>query len=313
MTAGSTFIASVQSKPAGGIPKRILGRTGESVAIIGLGGWTIGKVEEAEAINIMHRAIDEGVTFFDNCWHYNNGWSEEVMGKALKGSSRRDKVYLMSKGCGRDAENCDEHINTSLKQLDVDHLDLWMFHGVAYMEEVPRIFDEKKGALNAVLKAQKAGKIRHIGFSCHTSADIALAMLKSGLQFDAALIPTSILDAHYDSFQMKVIPECREQNVGILGMKSLNVGNIPSLGFDAVKARRYALSLPISSLMCGIESWDNYHQDYAMAKHFEPLSEREVTNLLAESEPYGKDGSKERYKSGNAGCHWQRNEDRKAS
>ncbi|MCG8526544.1 MAG: aldo/keto reductase [Opitutales bacterium] len=310
VAAGSAFIANSQEKKEGEVPTRILGRTGERVSAIGLGGWTIGRVEEKNAISIMHEAIDAGVTFFDNCWEYHDGWAEELMGKALATQGRRDKVYLMSKGCGRDADNAESQINDSLRRLDTDHMDLWLFHGVSIKEEIPRMLDDQKGALAAVLKAQKAGKIRHIGFSCHSPTDVALEILSSGFQFDSALIPLSILDAHFDSYQHKVLPILNEQNVGVLGMKSLSVGSIPSLGFDPKQARRYSLSLPISSLMCGIQSRDNLLQDLDMARNFIPMTEADVKPLLEKSANFAKEGKYERYKTSTvAGCRWQYEQD----
>ncbi len=317
LAAGSGYIAKGQEPSSSGIPTRLLGKTGERVSIVGLGGYTIGRADKDQAVPMMHHAIESGMTFFDNCWNYNQGWSEEVMGNALALGSKRDKVFLMTKCCGRDAIDAKEQLEGSLRRLQTDRIDLWMFHGISHEEEIPRIFAEK-GAIHAALEARKEGKIRYIGFTGHRSPDTHLKVLAeakkfdSDFDFDAVMLPINVLDAHYKSFQKKVLPVLNEREIGSLVIKSLAAGRLPkNLNFDAKLCRRFALSMPVSSVMCGIVNWDNLHQDISVAQNFKPLESEEVDKLVAMAEIPAAEGVSERYKIDAAGCDWQRNEDKK--
>src|SRR5215469_1035777 len=172
---GSQVLAA-QENSSDGLPKRPLGKTGEKVSIICLGGWHVGAIEEKDAIAIMHEAIDQGLTFFDNAWDYHDGGSEEVMGKALAMDGRRDKVFLMTKNCARDRQGTMKHLEDSLKRLQTDRIDLWQFHEIIYDNDPDWIFE--KGALAAALDAKKQGKVRYIGFTGHKHPDIHLKMIE---------------------------------------------------------------------------------------------------------------------------------------
>ena len=305
LAAGSSLIAGSQRPSANGIPTRPLGKTGERVSIIGLGGYTIGRADRSEAVNMIHHAIDEGVTFLDNCWDYNQGWSEEVMGTAIATGGRRDKVFLMTKTCGRDAGNSLAQLEESLRRLQTDRIDLWMFHGISRESDAGRIFAQE-GAIQTALAAQKAGKVRYIGFSGHRSPGLHLQMLEQSYEWDAVLMPTNILDAHYKSFQNEVLPVLNQRRIGCLGMKALVVGRlVTELGLDPALCRRYALSLPISTLLCGMETWENIRQDIEMARNFTKLSEEETAMLLAAAAEPAREGKLEPYKINRAGCDWQ--------
>lgn len=295
-----------------GVPRRPLGTTGESVSIVGLGGWDIGAVpDETEAIAIMHEAIDEGLTFFDNCWDYHEGGSEERMGKALSSGNRRDRVFLMTKVCARDYRGAMRHLEDSLRRLRTDRLDLWQFHGIKWEDDPELIFDEENGALRAALEARKAGKVRFIGFTGHKDPKFHLAMLEKSFGWDTVQMPINLLDAHYHSFQKKVLPVCHERGISVIGMKALAAQNgriVRDLSIPAPEARRFSLSLPISVLVCGIQSRANLRQDLAMARQFQPMTESEVNRLLGQVREPAADGRMEAYKVGNYGCDWYHNQ-----
>lgn len=294
-----------QKQRPGGIPTRPLGKTGEHVTIIGLGGWNIGVAEDREAIAIMQEAVDSGLTFFDNCWDYHDGRSEELMGKALEGG-RRDKVFLMTKVCARDKVGATKQLEDSLRRLKTDRLDLWQFHGIQWKDD-PELILASSGALAAALEAKKAGKVRHIGFTGHKDPSFHQAMLAMPFEWETVQMPLNILDAHYRSFQGSVLPVCNERKIGVIAMKSLGAqgGRIPKdLGIGADLLRRYVLSLPIASLVCGIETRENLRQDLAIARDFKPLAPEELASLLDKGKEPAADGQIEQYKVGNFGCDW---------
>jgi predicted aldo/keto reductase-like oxidoreductase len=293
MAVGSPVLAAQEESPAG-LPVRPLGRTGEKVPIVGLGGWHIGSVPERETIPIIHEAVDEGMTFLDNSWCYHMGGSEELMGKALAGG-RRDKVFLMTKNCGRDYQSSRACLEDSLRRLKTDRIDLWQFHEINYKEDPEWIFE--RGMLKAALEARQAGKVRYIGFTGHKDIDIHLAVLAKPFDWDTCQMPINVLDAHYRSFQQKVVPECNRRKIGVVGMKALSCGAIPNeLGLSAEVCRRYALSLPISTLVCGITSRKELRQDLAVARGFRPMTEAELRDLVAETQSPGREGRYERFK-----------------
>jgi aryl-alcohol dehydrogenase-like predicted oxidoreductase len=301
--------AQQQDSPSG-IPTRPLGTTGERVSIVGLGGYHIGTAEEPEALAIMHEAIDEGMTFFDNSWDYNAGRSEEVVGKALATGGRREKVFLMTKVCARDYDGAKQQLEESLRRLQTDHLDLWQFHEINWDVDPDWIFD--RGALKCALEAQKAGKVRFIGFTGHKDIAFHLKMLAKPFDWDSVQMPINCLDAHYRSFQKNVVPECFRRKIAVIGMKALAGGVIPDeLKIGADVCRRYALSLPITTLVCGIQSRENLRQDLAVARNFKPMSDAEMDRLRATTEAPGSDGKLERFKTTRYGSayHFQQHEE----
>jgi uncharacterized protein len=303
-----TELVRAQKPDSSGIPRRPLGQTGQMVSIIGLGGWDIGAVrEEKEAIALMHEAIDQGVTFFDNCWDYHDGGSEERMGKALSSAGRRDKVFLMTKVCARDYRGAQRHLEDSLRRLRTDRLDLWQFHGIQWNDDPDLIFDETNGALKAALEARQAGKVRYIGFTGHKDPKFHLAMLKKSFAWQTVQMPLNLLDAHYHSFQKEVLPVCAERRMGVIGIKALASQDgrlVRDLAVPAAAARRYVLSLPIATLVCGIQSRANLQQDVAVARDFKPMTGEEVSRLLDQSRGPAANGQIEAYKVGNYGCDW---------
>ena len=282
------------------IPRRSLGTTGETVSMMGLGGYHIGIPSEEEAIRIMHRAMDEGMTFFDNCWDYHDGESERRMGRALRGG-RRDQVFLMTKIDGRNKQAAAAQIDDSLRRLQTDHVDLLQIHEVVRPEDPAWVFRE--GAIEALLEAREAGKLRFIGFTGHKSPAIHLSMLdqaeKHGFKFDTVQMPLNVLDPHYESFQERVLPRLNHEGIAALGMKPIASGAALKSGVvTAPECLRYALSQPASVVITGCDSMDILEQALSVAKSFTPLSEQEQVALLERTRPYGKDGSLEGFKTG---------------
>lgn len=293
-------LAQTSSASATGLPTRVLGRTGERVSILCLGGWHIGSVkDDNEAIRIMHTAIDEGLTFFDNAWDYHDGHSEEVMGKALAGG-KRDKVFLMTKNCERDYAGSMKNLDDSLRRLRTDRLDLWQFHEMVYDNDPDWVFE--KGGLKAALEAQKAGKVRHIGFTGHKDPRIHLKMLGKPYAWATAQMPINLLDRFYRSFQQEVVPVCLKKNVGVIGMKGLAGGGvegrlIEKLGMKAEECYGYCLSLPVASQVVGITTMAQLKADIALARNFKPLSVAARQALLSRVKDEASDGRHELFKS----------------
>jgi predicted aldo/keto reductase-like oxidoreductase len=284
-----------------GMPTRPLGKTGQQVSILCLGGWHIGAVkDENEAIKIMHAAIDEGLTFFDNAWDYHDGKSEEIMGRALAAAGKRDKVFLMTKNCGRDAKTAKEHIDDSLRRLRTDRIDLMQFHEINYDNDPDWIFD--RGAMAEVQKAQKEGKVRYIGFTGHKSPHIHLKMLAK-YAWDTVQMPINVCDFHYRSFAREVVPEANKRGIAPIGMKSLGGGSDHRGRFVVEKvcsveeAINYALSQPIASLVVGIDSMDVLKQDVKIARAFKPLDRTALDQLVNRTKNLATDGRHERFKS----------------
>ena len=285
------------SAAGSGLPMRTLGRTGAEVSVLCLGGWHIGYAasrDRAAAIDVMHGAIDEGVTFFDNSWDYHDGGSERVMGQALAGG-RRGKVFLMTKGCERDYAGAMRCIDESLRRLRTDYLDLWQFHEIIYENDPEWVFEN--GGIRAAVEAKQAGKIRHIGFTGHRDPRIHRIMLDKPFEWDTVQMPINMMDAHFRSFREHIVPICQQRGAGVIGMKGLGGGVIPSqAGIGADVCIRYALSQPISSLVVGITTMDELLANVATARAFGPMPEEQQRALLASVHAVAGDGRYELYK-----------------
>lgn len=294
-------VVSQTSFAATGLPTRVLGRTGVRVSILCLGGWHIGAIkDENEAIRLMHAAVDEGLTFFDNAWEYHGGRAEEVMGRALAQDGYRKKVFLMTKCCGRDYNKAKQHLEDSLRRLRTDAIDLWQFHEVNYDNDPDWIFEH--GALRAAIEARKEGKVRFIGFTGHKDPRIHLKMLSKPFDWDAAQMPINVLDAYYRSFQKRVVPACLEKKVGVLGMKGLAGGYpegrlVSAVGLKATECYRYCLSLAVTSQVVGITNMEQLRGCVEMARGFKPLGDEEKSKLLARVKDVAGDGRHELFKS----------------
>jgi aryl-alcohol dehydrogenase-like predicted oxidoreductase len=282
------------------IPRRKLGRTGVEVSCIGLGGAHVGiQATEAESIRLIRSAVDGGITFLDNCWDYNDGQSELRMGKALE-DGYRERVFLMTKVDGRNAKTAARQIDESLRRLKTDHLDLLQLHEIIRMDDPARAF-AAGGAIEAMVAAQKAGKARFLGFTGHKSPDIHLKMLetakKHGFRFDTVQMPLNVMDAHYDSFEKKVLPVLVKEQIGVLGMKPMGDKFIlESKTVSAPECLRYSLSLPTSVVITGMDAEDRVQQALRVARGFKPYTEKEVSALLARTALAARGGHYERYK-----------------
>ena len=283
------------------IPARNLGRTGERVSIVGIGGYHLARLglEEQEAIRIVRIALDEGINFLDNCWDYNGGESEVRMGQALRGGYRQ-KAFLMTKFDGRDKTTANNQINESLKRLQTDHIDLLQFHEVIRGSDPDRIF-APGGAWEAVLQAQKAGKVRFIGFTGHKSPEIHLKMLATAtahqFSFDTVQMPLNVMDHHHNSFEAKVLPVLLKQNIGVLGMKPMGDHFIlQSKTATAVECLHYSMNLPTSVVITGCDSMKILQQALDAARSFQPMSNDQVATLLAKTARAAQSGEYELYK-----------------
>jgi aryl-alcohol dehydrogenase-like predicted oxidoreductase len=283
------------------IPKRVLGRTGVEVSLVGLGGWHLGFNYQNEELStrIIRTAIDNGINFMDNCWDYNDGASEKRMGKALK-DGYRERVFLMTKIDGRTKKEAAKQLDESLERLQVDHIDLVQHHEILRYEDPHRIFDED-GANAALVEARDAGKIRFIGFTGHKDPHIHLYMLEvakqNGFRFDAVQMPLNVMDAHFRSFEKLVLPELVKEEIGVLAMKTLANGTIlESKTVNATECLQYAMNLPVSVVITGCESMDDLEQALNAARTFQPLSEERVNNLLAKTAQAASRGEYELFK-----------------
>jgi predicted aldo/keto reductase-like oxidoreductase len=284
-----------------GMIYRTLGRTGERVSAIGLGGWHIGKpsLPEQDSIRLIRQAIDRGITFMDNCWDYNEGVSEARMGKALK-DGYRQKVFLMTKIDGRTKAEAARQIDTCLQRLETDRVDLMQFHEVIRIEDPDRIFAEG-GAFEAMMEAQKAGKVRYIGFTGHKDPFVHLRMLdvarKHNFHFDAVLMPLNVMDAHFRSFTHEVLPVMKREGIAALGMKAFGDHYIlDSKTVKPIEALHFCLNLPIAVQITGIDSQQVLDQALEAVRTFKPLTRGEVASLLKRTRSAALEGKYELYK-----------------
>jgi uncharacterized protein len=288
-----------QAANASGIPTRTLGHTRQQISMLGLGGYHLGDPSEAEAIKIVHTAVDNGITFMDNCWDYHDGDSEVRMGKALR-DGYRQKVFLMTKIDGRDAKTAAAQIDQSLQRLQTDHVDLLQFHEVIRMNDPERIF-APGGGMEAAVKAREAGKVRFIGFTGHKSPQIHKHMIEvadqHNFQLDSVQMPLNVMDAHYESFAQIVLPMALDRKIGVLGMKPIGDGILLQSGaVTAVECLRFALSLPTSVVITGCKSMRDVQQAIDLGRNFNPLTETERAALLNKTAEVAKNGEFEKYK-----------------
>lgn len=292
--------AAASRAESSGMIYRTLGKTGEKVSAIGLGGHHIGRPKDpAEGIRIIRSAIDRGITFMDNCWDYHNGESERRMGNALR-DGYRQKVFLMTKFDGRTKDSTARQIDESLQRLQTDRIDLMQYHENIRMEDPDRFF-APNGPLEALLAAKKAGKIRYIGFTGHKDPAVHLRMLEvaaaHGFHFDAAQMPLNVMDAHFRSFTHDVLPKLAQQQIAVLGMKSMGDGNVLKSGkATPIECLHYALSLPTSVVITGCEKMEILDQALQAARTFKPMTRAQVDSLLARTKEAAMTGKYEPFK-----------------
>ena len=282
---------------------RPLGRTGERVSAIGMGGFHLGKkaLTDDDAVRLIHAGIDRGITFMDNCWDYNKGRSELRMGVALDQGGYRDRVFLMSKMDGRTKQDAADQIDTSLKRLRTDRIDLVQHHEILRYDDPDRVFAEG-GAMEAFVEAKQAGKLRYIGFTGHKDPRIHLQMLamaaQRGFRFDAVQMPLNVMDAHFRSFAHLVLPHLVEQGIGVLGMKSFadSVLLRSQAPIRPIEYLHYSLNLPTSVVITGIEGQRDLDQAFEAVRTFAPMDRAAVAELLSRSRPYALEGKYELFK-----------------
>ncbi|HYK51103.1 MAG TPA: aldo/keto reductase [Terriglobales bacterium] len=283
-----------------GIPYRTLGNTGENVSCIGMGGYHLGhQSDEQESIRIIRTGLDEGINFLDNCWDYNDGQSELRMGKALRDGYRK-KAFLMTKIDARTKKGATQQIDESLRRLQTEVIDLLQFHEVI-RETDPDLIFALNGGMEAVVEAKQKGKVRYIGFTGHKSPDIHLKMLNTAFAHNFTLnsvqMPLNLMDAHYNSFEKKVLPVLVKHNIGVLGMKPMGDGLIlKSKTAEPVECLQYALTLPTSVVITGCDSIPILQQALTVARTFRPLNQEQVATLLAKTSQAAQKGEWELYK-----------------
>ena len=298
--SGTPLTALPVAAATGEMPYRTLGRSGEKVSLLGLGGFHIGgQDDEQESIRIVRTAIDNGVNFMDNCWDYHDGTSEIRMGKALRDGYRK-KVFLMTKIDGQLKDIAARQIDESLQRLQTDTIDLMQFHEVIRPGDPDRIFGPG-GSFEAAVAAKKAGKIRYIGFTGHKDPDIHLKMLNTAFQhgftFDAVQMPLNVMDMHFKSFAHKVVPVLVEHGIGVLGMKSMGDGQVlKSNTVTPVECLHYAMNLPTSVVINGCDSLERLEQGLQAARTFRSLTQKELDSLSARTAAAGRDGQFEPFK-----------------
>jgi uncharacterized protein len=282
---------------------RRFGRTDEMISAIGMGGFHLGKkaVSDAEAVRLVHEGIDRGINFIDNCWDYNQGWSELRVGMALDQGGYRDKVFLMSKMDGRTKEEAARQIDTSLKRMRTDRIDLVQHHEILRYDDPDRIFAEG-GAMEAFIEAKQAGKLRYIGFTGHKDPRIHLQMLavaaERGFHFDAVQMPLNVMDAHFRSFAHLVLPYLVEHGIAVLGMKTFadSVLLKSEAPIQPLEYLHYCLNLPTSVVITGIENQRDLDQAFEATRTFQPMDKAKLAELLARSRPHAIHGKYELFK-----------------
>jgi predicted aldo/keto reductase-like oxidoreductase len=289
-----------ESTKEGDMLYRTLGKTGEKISLLGLGGFHFANARDpADSTKLLRRAVDSGVTFMDNCWDYHNGDSEVRMGNALKDGYRK-KVFLMTKIDGRTKESAAKQIDESLKRLQADVIDLMQIHENIRMDDSDRVF-AKGGAIEALVAAKTAGKIRYIGFTGHKDPAIHIKMLdvakKNDFHFDAVQMPLNVMDAHFRSFAKDVLPRLVKEGIGVLAMKTLGGGSIlRTNGVTATECLHYAMNLPTSTVITGIDEERILDQALAAVKSFKPMSQQELAALLAKTREVAANGQFEQFK-----------------
>src|ERR1700757_1988965 len=291
--------AAAASEDAGNMIYRKFGSTDARISAIGVGGHHLGDVPTLdEAVQLVHEAVDAGITFFDNAWEYYNGKTETILGRALR-DGRREKVFLMTKVCthGRSGKLAMQMLEDSLRRYQTDHLDLWQIHGIVYDND-PELAYAKGGVLEAFDRAKQEGKVRFVGFTGHKDPAFHLKMLELGYSFDSVQMPLNPFDASFHSFEKQVLPEVNRRGMAALGMKSMG-GTAWGIKAGVVQAEemlRYALSLPVTTTICGMDLLDVLHQNLRVVQSFQPMTESEMEALRTRCAPTAAGGRFEPYK-----------------
>lgn len=297
--------ASLKLAAEAPMPMKTLGKTGLRVSRYVVGGYHMNVQGEAMATRIIHRAMDLGVNFFDSANAYHKGQSDEIYGRALAGG-RRQKVFLMTKCELYSRKEAMALLETQLKRMKTDYLDLWQCHQVSEMKEVDQILGPG-GALEAFVEAKKQGKVRHIGFTGHRDPQVHLRLLAATSAWETVQMPVNCVDPHYLSFLNNVLPEARKKGLGVLAMKSNAMGSITKASVAGIEeCIRFTLSQDVDTLVSGAETVEQLEQNIGVVKSMTPMSAAEVRTLLSRT-GRGPVGSKiERYKRPESGAFLRR-------
>jgi len=274
-------------KEESALPRRPLGKTGVEVTILGLGGEGILRTfgQEKEAVALIQRAIDLGITYFESARAYSG--SESYYGEALK--ERRRDLFLASKSHERTEDGALKHLETTLSTMKTDYLDLWMVHDVRTTKDLDVIFGPK-GASKAFEAAKRNKLVRFIGISGHRNPTI-LSRALDLFPFDTVLMPVNPAEPHYWSFLNEALPKAQEKGMGILGMKTLSRGVcIKIFGLESVENFfRFAMTQPISAVVVGCETIEQLEMDVRIARSFQPMPTREQEILLSRVKSYARE------------------------
>ena len=257
------------------VPKRVFGKTGERITIVGQAGGRFPLCTYEEAKAVTRRAYDLGITYFDCARIYWSGRSEEVYGDAL--SPFRKNIFLTTKSPERSRKGAEADLEKSLRALKTDYVDLWQIHQVSNMDEVQQVF-APSGAIEAFVAAKKAGRCRFIGFTGHHDPEVHLAMLKNFADYDTILMPLNPADPSYLSFEQMVLPVAVQRGLGIQAMKSTaNAGLLSDLHLKDCLS--YVLSLPVHCVALGCTTVGQIEDDVRIARQFQPLSAGEMARI----------------------------------
>ena len=280
-------------------PKRPMGSTGLQVSILGMGGYHLGTASSQTEVNEMvAKALDHGINFFDNAWEYHKGESEVRVGTALKG--KRDQAIVMTKVCthGRKKDVAMKMLENSLTRLQTDHLDVWQVHEVIYYNDPEKAY-EADGVLEALTLAKQQGKVRFVGFTGHKNPSIHLEMLNRGFKFDTVQMPINPFDPSFRSFEKQVLPVAMAKGMAVFSMKSMGGSGEPIKhgALTPTEALSYAMSVPgVSTTISGMDSMGVLDQNLAILSQFKPLSLQQMNELREHGKQFC-DGRYELFKS----------------
>lgn len=285
--------------PAFEVPKRPMGSTGLQVSILGVGGYHLGTLGiQKDVNNMVAKALDHGINFFDNAWEYHKGLSEELVGAALKG--KRDQAIVMTKVCthGRNKDVAMRMLEESLTRLQTDHVDVWQVHEVIYYNDPEKAY-EPDGVLEALAAARQQGKVRFVGFTGHKNPSIHLDMLNRGFHFDTVQMPINPFDPSFRSFEENVLPVALRKGMAVFSMKSMGGSGEPIVhgALTPTEALSYAMSVPgVSTTVSGMDSMAVLDQNLEILRNFKPLSEKQMSELRQHGRQFN-DGRYELFKS----------------
>jgi len=300
LSIGTKVISSLGSdkiKAASEIPKRELGKTGEEISLVSLGGESTVEQRDRreEAIEIINKALDEGINYIDTAPSYGNGGSEENIGEVM--AHRREEVFLATKTHDRSYEGTKSLLEDSLNRLKTDYLDLYQLHNIRTTQDVNEALGEN-GAIRAMEELKEQGVINNIGITGHRDPEVLLQAIEE-YDFDCILLSLNAADIHYQPFQDELLSRAKEKEMGIIAMKTLAQGRlVPDGGVESIeKALNYVWSFPVTTSIIGISTLEELREDIELAKSFSTLGEEEMLEIERSTAPYEEEGNFFKY-------HW---------